>query len=84
MEPEQHRRLCGNDIGMLSSLDLSSLTREGVVIFYDSDAVDDTYTPFEASAMGHVPHVFTVIQPHPTANETYRYMGSMLITVLTH
>lgn len=45
----------------------------GVVIFFDAENVEDTFTPFSASAMGLVPHVFTVVQPHPTETQSYRY-----------
>lgn len=44
-----------------------------MVIFYDSPHISDNYMLFSATAMGLVPHVFTVVQPHPTEVDLYRY-----------
>lgn len=58
MSAEQHRRLCGNDIG--------------VIIYYDAPSSAAPFTPFGSIAMGTVPHVFAVVQPHASADGFYR------------
>lgn len=58
MSAEQHRRLCGNDIG--------------VIVYYDAPSGAPPFTPFGSIAMGTVPHVFAVVQPHAGADGFYR------------
>ena len=60
MSAEQHRRLCGNDIG--------------AIIFHDAQGTGtgSSWTPFSSVAMGTVPHVFAVVTPHASADAFYR------------
>lgn len=58
MSSEQHRRLCGNDIGVL--------------IYYDAGDSQQPFVPFSSTAMGTVPHVFGVVRPHPRNRDFYR------------